>query len=57
MQRCSGINGCPARGARGDLNEPRVNAAAVKDVAARGEFPAPVTGAESVQTDNALGIG
>jgi len=41
-------HGCTARGACGDFEEPRVDAPAVKDVTAGGEFPATLAAAKGV---------
>lgn len=59
MNRSSGIksHGCTARGACGDLEEPRVDTRAVKHVAASGELSAPLGVAEGVQADDAMGVG
>ncbi|QHO21841.1 uncharacterized protein DS421_11g350150 [Arachis hypogaea] len=48
---------CPACGASGNLDEPRVDAPPMKDVAATGEVPAPLAVAEAVEADDAAGIG
>ncbi|OIW18655.1 hypothetical protein TanjilG_13407 [Lupinus angustifolius] len=48
---------CTASRASSDFNQPRVNASAVKDVAATGELPAPLAVAKSVEADNATGFG
>ncbi|KAF1867330.1 hypothetical protein Lal_00049759 [Lupinus albus] len=50
-------NRCTASRASSDLNQPRVNASAVKDVAAIGELPAPLAVAKAVEADNATGFG
>ncbi|OIV99824.1 hypothetical protein TanjilG_26162 [Lupinus angustifolius] len=50
-------NRCPTSRARRDLDQPRVNAPTVKEVAATGELPAPLAVAEAVEADNATGFG
>ncbi|KAJ1433539.1 hypothetical protein SESBI_06075 [Sesbania bispinosa] len=51
------MKSCAACRACGHLDEPRVDASPVKDVAASGELSAPLAVSEAVQTDNAMGIG
>lgn len=59
MYRSTGIesHGCAARGACGDLKEPRVDAPAVKHVPARSKLSAPLGVMECVQADDAIGVG
>ncbi|KAF1876113.1 hypothetical protein Lal_00006744 [Lupinus albus] len=50
-------NRCPTSRARRDLDQPRVNAPTVKEVATIGELPAPLAVAEAIEADNATGFG
>ncbi|CAL0320073.1 unnamed protein product [Lupinus luteus] len=49
-------NRCTASRACGNLDQPHINAAAVKEVAATGKLPAPLAVTEAIEADNATGF-